>query len=369
MTETLQEAQRPEAKPGPMRIAPYVGGKSVASGTNRTIKLSSNENPHGCSPKAREAFVSAGDSLALYPDGGATLLREAIAQAEGLDPARIVCGAGSDELIALLCMAYAGPGDEVLHSAHGFLMYRLSALAVGAEPVSVPEIDLTADIDALIAAAGPQTKLVFLANPNNPTGTLISDSEIRRLRAGLPSHTILVLDAAYAEYVTEEGYEAGARLVADSDNVVMTRTFSKIHGLAALRLGWCYAPTGIVDALNRVRGPFNVSAPALAAGTAAISDHEFVTFALEDNLRERARVTDALQGWGFDVTPSHGNFVLTKFGDGDRATAAEVDEFLQSRGVLVRRMEGYGLPDHLRISIGNAEQNSTLLAALGEIAR
>ena len=358
----------PSAKPGPLRIAPYVGGKSSVGGVNRVVKLSSNENPHGASPKAIEAFRAAGDTLALYPDGGATALREAIAKSEGLDPARIVCGAGSDEIISMLCLAYAGIGDEVMHSAHGFLMYRLSALSVGAEPVSVPERDLTADIDAMIAAANERTKLVFLANPNNPTGTMIPDREVRRLREGLPSHTLLVLDAAYAEYVDDPDYEPGARLVAEREDTVMTRTFSKIHGLATLRLGWCHAPEGVVDVLNRVRGPFNVSGPALAAGTEAIADEDFVATTREDNARQRARVSEALARLGFPALPSHGNFVLAEFGTDGSRSASAADDFLQQRGILIRRMEGYGLPAHLRISIGTAEENGLLIAALEDFA-
>ncbi len=364
MTDQQPLPTSPQPLPGPLRIAPYVGGKATVGGVNRVVKLSSNENPYGASPAAIDAFRETGDQLALYPDGGATALREAIGKAEGLDPARIVCGAGSDEILSLLCLAYAGPGDEVMHSAHGFLMYRLSALAVGAEPVSIPEQNLTADIDAMIAAANERTKIVFLANPNNPTGTMIADSEIRRLRDGLPAHTLLVIDAAYAEYVEDPDYEPGARLVEEREDTVMTRTFSKIHGLAALRLGWGYGPASVIDALNRVRGPFNVSAPALAAGTKAIADDAFIKQAREGNAVERARVADALERLGFSVTPSQGNFVLAEFGTNGPRSAENADTFLQKRGILIRRMEGYGLPAHLRISIGTTEENGLLLAAL-----
>lgn len=354
----------PQPRPGPLRIAPYVGGKSSVGGVNRVVKLSSNENPYGASPAAIAAFREAGDTLALYPDGGATALREAIGKAEGLDPARIVCGAGSDEILSLLCLAYAGPGDEIIHSAHGFLMYRLSALAVGADPVSIPERDLTADIDAMIEAANERTKIVFIANPNNPTGTMLPESDLRRLRQGLPPHVLLVIDAAYAEYVEHPDYDPGARLVAEREDTVMTRTFSKIHGLAALRLGWAFGPAEVVDALNRVRGPFNVSAPALAAGAEAIADEDFIARARTGNTAERHRVATALERMGFAVAPSEGNFVLAEFGeDGPRAASA-ADAFLQERGILIRRMEGYGLPAHLRISIGTPEENGLLLSAL-----
>ena len=361
---TDQQPITPQPRPGPLRIAPYVGGKASVGGVNRVVKLSSNENPYGASPAAIAAFRDAGDRLALYPDGGAVSLREAIGKAEGLDPARIVCGAGSDEILSLLCLAYAGPGDEVMHSAHGFLMYRLSALSVGAEPVSIPEVDLTADIDAMIAAATEKTKIVFIANPNNPTGTMLPDAEVRRLREGLPAHVLLVIDAAYAEYVEDPDYDTGARLVGEREDTVMTRTFSKIHGLAALRLGWGYGPAAVIDTLNRVRGPFNVSAPALAAGARSIADDDFIAKARDGNRTERARVADALERMGFAVAPSQGNFVLAEFGEDGPRAASEADAFLQKRGILIRRMEGYGLPAHLRISIGTAEENGILIAAL-----
>lgn len=354
----------PEPKPGLMRISPYVGGKSTVAGANRVVKLSSNENPHGASPKAIEAFRAAGDTLALYPDGDAAALRKAIAKTEGIDVDRIMVGSGSDEILSLLCLAYAGPGDEVLHSAHGFLMYAISAKAVGADPVAAPEKDLHADIDALLEAANENTKLVFLANPNNPTGTLTPDSEIRRLRENLPPQALLVIDAAYAEYVDREDYDAGAALVEERDDVIMTRTFSKIHGLAALRLGWCYGPASVIDALHRARGPFNTSAPAQAAGTAAIADTDFVKMTREDNAVQRARVVTALEMLGLTVTPSEGNFVLVDIGEHGPRSSALTDEFLQTRGILIRRVDGYGLPGYVRISIGTAEENGLLIDAL-----
>lgn len=356
----------PEPKPGLMRISPYVGGKATVAGANRIVKLSSNENPHGASPLAVEAFRAAGETLALYPDGGATALIQAIARTEKLEADKIMVGSGSDEIISLLCLAYAGPGDEVLHSAHGFLMYAISAKAVGADPVTAPEKDLHADVDALLEAANENTKLVFLANPNNPTGTMIADSEIRRLREGLPSQALLVIDAAYAEYVESDDYDPGTALVEERDDVIMTRTFSKIHGLAALRLGWCYGPPSVIDALHRARGPFNTSAPAQAAGTAAIEDTAFVKATREDNSIQRSRVMEALTELGLNVTPSHGNFVLAETGVEGPKSAAKTDKYLQTRGVLIRRMEGYGLPGHLRISIGTAEENDLLINAMRE---
>ncbi|MDT8345271.1 MAG: histidinol-phosphate transaminase [Thermohalobaculum sp.] len=334
---------------GILEIAPYVGGKSHAAGANRTIKLSSNENPLGPSPAARASYVAAAEGLALYPDGGAAALRQAIAEAHGLDATRIVCGAGSDELIALLCKAYAGPGDEVLYSQHGFLMYRLSALAAGATPVVAPERDLTTDIDAMIRALSPRTRLVFVANPNNPTGTMVDGAALARLADALPPAALMVLDAAYAEYVREPGHDGGIALVRARDNVVMTRTFSKIHGLAALRLGWAYAPEHVIDVLNRARGPFNVSAPALAAGEAAMRDRGYVEHCVIQNEVWRDWLAKELRAAGFGVVPSFANFLLVEIGD----DAPAADEHLQRRGIVVRRMEGYGLPRHLRISVGD----------------
>ncbi|MCL5777820.1 histidinol-phosphate transaminase [Limibaculum sp. FT325] len=334
---------------GVMDIAPYVGGKSHAVGANRTIKLSSNENPLGPSPAARAAFVAAAEGLALYPDGGASALRRAIGEAHGLDPDRIICGAGSDELIALLCKAYAGHGDEVLYSQHGFLMYRLSALAAGATPVVAPETELTTDIDALIRQLTPRTRLVFVANPNNPTGTMVEGAALGRLADALPPAALLVLDSAYAEYVRDEGYDGGIALVAARENVVMTRTFSKIHGLAALRLGWAFAPAHVIDVLNRVRGPFNVSAPALAAGEAAIRDRDYVAHCAVQNEVWRDWLAKELNRAGFAVVPSFANFLLVEIGE----NAPAADEYLHRRGIVVRRMEGYGLPRHLRISVGD----------------
>jgi histidinol-phosphate aminotransferase len=338
-------------RPGVLDIAPYVGGESSAQGANRVFKLSSNENPLGPSPKAFDAYLEAVKGLALYPDGGHLALRQTIAGVHGLEAGRIVCGAGSDELIALLCKAYAGAGDEVLYSQHGFMMYKLSALGAGATPVAAPERDLTTDVDALIAALTERTKLVFVANPNNPTGTMIDDAAMARLADALPPQALLVLDAAYAEYVRVPGHDGGIGLVRAHNNVVMTRTFSKVYGLASQRLGWAYAPAHVIDVLNRVRGPFNVTAPALAAGEAAIQDVDYVEHCVVTNEVWRDWLTKEIRAAGFGVTPSHGNFILVDTG----GRVAAVDAHLKSRGLIVRRMDGYGLPQHLRISIGDEE--------------
>ena len=352
----------PTPQPGILEIAPYVGGESKAAGVSDVLRLAANENPFGPSPAAIEAYKAGADSLHRYPEGGSTVLREAIAEVHGLDPAQLVCGAGSDELISLLINAYAGPGDEVLHSAHGFLMYSISALAAGAAPVAAPESNLTADVDALLANVTPRTKLVFLANPNNPTGTMLSESELRRLRAGLPDHVILAVDAAYAEYVEAEDYDDGAALVRDFDNVVMLRTFSKVHGLAALRLGWMYGPEGIIDVMNRVRGPFNVSVPAQAAGAAAIRDTGWVETCRTANSRVREIFRGELGKLGVPALPSHGNFILAGFAD-----APAMQDSLRAKGILVRQMGGYGLPGHLRITIAGEDDMSRVVKAIEEL--
>lgn len=342
-------------RPGIMQISPYVGGESGVEGKQRIIKLSSNEGALGPSPKAMEAYAAEASGIHRYPDGGSTRLRDAIGATFDLDPARIVCGNGSDELISFLCRAYAGPDDEVLYSEHGFLMYPISAHTVGATPVKAPETNLTADVDALLAAVTDRTRIVFLANPNNPTGTYLPKSEVERLRDGLPDRTLLVIDAAYAEFVNRNDYDAGSELVDRCDNVVMTRTFSKIFGLGALRLGWAYCPPSIADVLNRLRGPFNVTAAAQAAGVAALEDTAFLEKSRAHNETTKNWFTGQVDSMpGLSVTPSLGNFVLVHFKDAD--AAGNADAALKAEGVIVRRMGGYGLPDCLRISIGMTDE-------------
>lgn len=360
----------PTPRPGVLDIEPYVGGESQLPGVARVARLASNENPLGPSPKASAAYAGLADSLHRYPDGGSTELRQAIAEVHDLDAGRIVCGAGSDELISLLVRAYAGEGDEVLYSAHGFLMYKIAATTAGATAVAAPETELTADVDALLARVGERTKLVFLANPNNPTGTYIGEDELARLHAGLPEDALLVIDAAYAEYAVDApGYTDGANLVESSNNVVMTRTFSKIHGLAGLRLGWAYAPSNVVDVLNRVRGPFNVASAAQAAGVAAIRDREHVGHSVEQNRIWRDWFRQQAARAGIEALPSIANFVLLKFESPAQAEAA-VAHF-KSQGVLVRRMGSYGLPACLRVSIGteaDMRQAAEALASFPERA-
>ena len=355
---------RPQPRQGVLAIDAYVPGKSKAPVGVKLHKLSSNETPLGASPRAIEAYRALGAELELYPDGSAGELRLAIAERYGLDPARIVCGSGSDELLSLLTNAYLGPGDEGIFTEHGFLVYKIAILAAGGMPVSVPERDLTADVDAILAAVTPKTRIVFLANPNNPTGTYISFEAVKRLHADLPPQVLLVLDAAYAEYVRRNDYASGLELVATSENVVMTRTFSKIYGLANLRLGWLVAPAHVSDALNRIRGPFNVNGAAIAAGVAAIRDSAHIDAALAHNEHWLPKLTEALTGIGIAVTPSVGNFLLLHFpGHGDK-TAAKADAYLTERGLILRAVGAYGLPNALRATIGTAEANGLLIAAL-----
>ncbi|MCY6383630.1 histidinol-phosphate transaminase [Hoeflea prorocentri] len=353
----------PAPKNGVMDIAAYVPGKETAPGVERVYKLSSNETPLGPSPSAVKALTHVLDHLEIYPDGASNALRDAIADVYGLNPANILCGNGSDELLGLLCQTYLSPGDEGIFSEHGFLVYKIQITGAGAVPVSVPETDCRANVDAILDAVTERTRIVFLANPNNPTGTYIPVDEVRRLQAGLPGNVLLVLDAAYAEYVRRNDYESGIELVSGSDNVVMTRTFSKIYGLAGLRIGWIYAPAAVIDALNRIRGPFNVNAAAIAAGAAAMRDRDHVERAIAHNEDWRSRLTSGFEALGLTVTPSVGNFLLVHF-DGTAKSAEEADAFLTSCGFVLRRVTAYGFPNALRMTVGSQEANEGVLAAL-----
>jgi histidinol-phosphate aminotransferase len=356
----------PKPRPGVLDIEAYVPGKSSAPGATKVFKLSSNETPLGPSPRAIEAYRGVATHLQDYPDGSAAALRQAIGRVFGLDPDRIVCGAGSDDLLNLLARAYLTDGDEAIHTTHGFLVYPIATLGTGAKPVVAPETEYTASVDAILAAVTSKTKIVFLANPNNPTGTYISFAEVKRLHRKLPSHVLLVLDAAYAEYVRRNDYESGIELVATSDNVVMTRTFSKIHGLAALRLGWMFGPAHVVAAINRVRGPFNVNAPAIAAGIAAIEDHEHQERARQHNSHWLSWLAQEMEKLGLKVTPSVANFLLIHFPETKGRTANDADAFLTARGLILRRVSSYRLPNALRMTVGTEEANRLVVAALQE---
>jgi histidinol-phosphate aminotransferase len=357
---------RPQPRPGVLDIAPYIPGKSTAPGVAKVFKLSSNETPLGPGESTIAAYRAVAEHLEDYPDGAATTLREAIGEAYGLDPARIVCGAGSDDLLNLIARAYLTDGDEAIHTTHGFLVYPIATMGTGAKPVVAPEKNFTADVDAILAAVTKKTKVVFLANPNNPTGTYIPFDEVKRLHRSLPGNVLLVLDAAYAEYVRRNDYESGIELVATTDNVVMCRTFSKIYGLAALRLGWMYGPAHVIDAINRIRGPFNVNAPAIAAGVAAIRDTAHVERSLEHNTRWLAWLTEEIGKLGLTVTPSVANFVLIHFSGTKGRTAKEADAFLTQRGLVLRQVGVYKLPNALRMTVGSEEANRLVVKALAE---
>jgi histidinol-phosphate aminotransferase len=366
-TETsAPQSIEPVVRPGVLDIAPYIGGESKVPGVNRVIRLASNEGALGPSPKAIEAYRAQAGEIHRYPDGGAAALRAALAARFGLEAERIVCGGGSDELITLLVRAYAGPGDEVLYSQHGFLMYPIAAKGVGATPVVAPETDLTTDVDAMLAAVTERTKLVFVANPNNPTGTYLPAAEIARLHAGLPTHVVLVIDAAYAEYVGRPDYEPGIELVRRSANAVMIRTFSKIYALGGMRVGWAYCPDNVADALNRVRNPFNVNAAGQAAAVASIEDLDFAERSRAHNDEWLPWTSAALAGLGLKLTPSVGNFVLAQFPEAAERNADAAWEYMKSRGILTRKMGGYGLPGALRITIGTGEEMKAVVDALAQ---
>lgn len=350
----------PIPRPGILEIEPYKGGESKETGFDG--KLSSNESALGPSPKAVEAYLAAAQTLHRYPDGGSTALREALAKTHGLDAERIVCGFGSDELLHLICLAYAGAGDEVLYGRHGFLIYPIAARIAGATPVEADESGYKVSVDCMLAAVNERTKLVFLANPNNPTGTYLSEDELNALHAGLPGDVVLVIDSAYAEFADASDYEPGIRLATQASNVVMTRTFSKIYGLAGLRLGWAYGPPAIVDVINRLRGPFNVSLPAQLAGVAALADTGFLERAKAHNLEWRTWLAGEIGKLGIEAVPSQGNFILIRLKDAPTAQAA--DAYLKTQGYYLRRMDGYGLPDHLRLSVGSEEENRTVISHL-----
>ncbi|KQX35831.1 histidinol-phosphate aminotransferase [Devosia sp. Root436] len=343
---------RPTPQPGILDVAPYLPGKSGAPGSN-AIKLSANESPLGASPKAVEAFRSAADHLEIYPEGSSKILRAALAEVHGIDPDRIVCGNGSDDLLHLLAQTYLGEGDEAVMNRYGFSVYPIITKATGASIVMVEETDYTADVDAMLAAVTEKTKVIWLANPNNPTGTYLSDAEVRRLHAGLRPDILLVIDSAYAEYVTAADYSVGLDLVGEASNVVMVRTFSKM-GLAAARIGWMVGPAPVVDAINRIRGPFNVNLPAQLAGAAATHDVEFNARLKAHNAKWREWLTAELHSNSMRVVPSQANFIMVLFADAE--SAATAFETLRERGLIVREIgPSYGIANGLRISIGSEQ--------------
>ena len=349
-------------KPGVLSIPIYIGGKSGSNLVDKPIKLSANENPNGPSVKAIEAFKQSQVNLGSYPDSNHMALRSSIAEVMGIDAKRIICGAGSDEIIYFLCQCYAGKGDEVIHTEHGFAMYRISALTVGATPISVQEKNRHANISAILKACNERTKLIFLANPNNPTGTFINDKELIKLAEGIPKHTLLVLDGAYAEYI--ENFDGGIQLVDGRNNVFMTRTFSKIHGLGSLRIGWGYGPEYVIDALRRVKGPFNISSVGQQVATAAINDMEYVKNCQKENFKLREQLASELNKINIPSDPSFTNFLLLRFSSANLAKLA--DEFLAKKGMLVRNVRNYGLENCLRVSIGRSKDCEQIVTNLKE---
>ncbi|WP_298817054.1 histidinol-phosphate transaminase [uncultured Roseibium sp.] len=364
MSKVNEAGNRPQPKAGVLDIAAYVPGKSKGSHGKTVHKLSSNETPLGTSAAVSPAVDHVIRNLELYPDGAATELRDAIGDIYGLNPDRIICGAGSDEVLSMLAYAYLAPGDEAIYSEHGFLVYDIAIRAAGATPVVAPEAGLSTDVDAILERVTDRTKMVFIANPNNPTGTYLPYEEVKRLHESLPAHVLLVLDAAYGEYVRRNDYESGIELAATSENVFMTRTFSKIYGLANLRVGWGFGPAHIIDALNRIRGPFNMSGVAIAAGVAAVRDRDFVAKSVEHNEKWLPWVTEELEKIGLKVTPSVGNFVLVHFPDRDGQRAKDADAYLLERGCVLRMVGNYGLPNAIRMTIGSEEANRTVVAHL-----
>jgi histidinol-phosphate aminotransferase len=360
---TMSQSQRLMPRPGIDQIRAYVPGQTVEA-EGRSIKLSANESALGPSAKAVEAYKSAAERMFRYPDSDAFAIRSMIAKTYKLNPNRILMGIGSDELLSALVRAYAGPDDEVLYPTATFPMYRIYTLATGAKVVQAPDKNFAADIDALLSKVTAKTKVVIIANPNNPTGTYTSRAELERLRAGLRDDILLIIDAAYAEYVEREDYEAGAALVDATFNTVMTRTFSKIHGMAGLRLGWCYACEDIIGVVGRIRSPFNVSTPAQAAGIAALEDTDFQRRVIDHTRRWRETLIQRLNGYGLAITGTEGNFVNIGFPDVPGRKANDLDTHLKSKGISVRPMAMFGLPNHLRITIGRDNEMELVMDAI-----
>lgn len=351
----------PQPKPWLSLLVPYVGGESTIKATAaKPVRLTSNEGALGASPRALAAYAAGVSTLHLYPQASCLKLREAIAARYGLDAQKIVCGNGSDDLILLLARAYAAVGDDVVVSKHGFSMYKIAAHGVGATVVTAPEADYTTDPAALLAALTPQTRLVFIANPNNPTGTYLNKTAVERLLAALPPQVLLVLDGAYSEFATAPDYDDGLSLVEKYNNIIVLRTFSKVHALAGLRLGWGYASLDIINTINKLRAPFNVSAPAQAAGIAAMEDSAHLEASVAHNTHWRAVLTEQLTARGYPVLPSQANFLLFETGEQTKA----VYQRLCNQNVYVRPVKSYDLPRHLRVTVGSAADNQAFLAAL-----
>jgi len=350
----------PIPKPGILDIAPYVPGRAKLAGVERPLKLSANENPFGCSEAARAAFLTGSSELALYPDANTSRLRAAIAEKVNLEPERLVFGAGSDEIFAMAAQAYLGPGENAVQPQFGFAAWAIAVAATGARMVSVHEPDYVTDIDAMLAAIDDQTRIVFIANPANPTGAWLPFSEVERLHASMPTRVLLVLDGAYAECAYDiDGFSDGMEWARNKSNVLVTRTFSKVYGLASLRIGWAYGPAPVVAALDRIRLPFSVSRAGEAAAIAALADDAFVQRSVEAFKQGREALADALQAKGVRTLPSATNFVTAYFGD-----AKPIEAQFAQRGIIVRNLANYGMPNWLRISIGAPAEMERVVEAL-----
>lgn len=358
---------KPVARDAIFTVSPYIAGESKLAGYETPLKLSSNEGAFGPPPEAIKAIAAHAAQAHRYPDGSSHRLRYALGARFGLDPAQILCGNGSDEILSQIIQSYGGPGTELIMSQYGFAMYEITGKLCGSTVLKAPEKNFCTDVDAILALVSPRTKLVIIANPNNPTGSLLPQGEVERLRASLPEHVVLVLDAAYAEYVESPDYEAGVKLVDAGANTVMTRTFSKIFGLGGLRLGWCYAPAEIIDVLSRVRPPFNVNYLATEAGVAALEEPGWVETSRAHNTAQRRRLAERLTQNGLHVYPSEGNFLLVEFGTAERAAAA--DAHLHKSGIIVRPMKSYGLPSCLRVTVGTVDECNQLAEALAHFCQ
>jgi len=352
-------------------ISRYKGGKgSQAIGA---IKLSSNESPLGPSDRAVKAYIDSAKSLSIYPDGNSTLLKEKIAELHDVNVNNIICGAGSDEILNLIACAYLMPGDEVIYSEHAFLLYKIITLTNNGTPIAAKEVGLKANIDNIISCVTKKTKIVFIANPNNPTGSYLNKNELYELRDRLPERVLLVIDGAYAEYAKEQDYIDGKSLILETANTVMTRTFSKVYALAALRIGWAYAPLHIIEALNKIRGPFNLSTAAINAGAAAIQDHDHVTKSVELNSNEKVQLLKAYEEAQIHVHGGAANFLLLDLTNLAKKTSimqqemvVDLNNYLIKNNIFVRNVSDYGLPCHLRVTIGSKEQNRTVLDKIRE---
>ncbi|HZZ36045.1 MAG TPA: histidinol-phosphate transaminase [Caulobacteraceae bacterium] len=360
---------RPRAKPGILEIIPYKPGKSEAEGVANPVKLSGNENILGCSPAARDAYTEAAGHLNVYPDGRGTVLRAALAERHRIEPERLVLGCGTDEILHLINQVFLEPGDNIVQGQYAFGAYGIGARACQAEVRSAAEPNHRIDVELMLELVDERTRLMFITNPANPTGTFTTQAELRRLHQALPPNVVLVVDAAYAEFCSDPTFTDGLDLARGADNIIVTHTFSKVHGLAALRVGWGYAPAPIADAIDRIRPPFNVSVPALTAAVAALADEEFQARSIAHVAQWRPWLTQQLGGLGLEVTPSGANFILVGFPTKPGRTAAEAESFLAHRGYIVRGVANYGLPDHLRITIGLEEHNRAMVDALADFLK